>query len=382
MKIIVGGDISHHTGRPGAFETMIAYVIGLMRLGHDVYVFDDVDPKRCLDSHFEQVSFQEWDGRRKLEALLRAYGVWPRFCMIYNGGEQTYGLSFDEALRLAKSADLLFNTAGQLRTAAILESVRHRAFIDEAPGKPQVWEFEYGIDCGIRNHDSFFSVGLNIGTAASKIPSGGFRWHGIVHPVALDLWPPQFDSDSRNFTTISNWAGKQTFNLDGQYSGEKSDSWRCFVGLPGLTSQPLEIALNIDPAYKDDIELFQQHGWILSDPSRIRTLEDYRSYIGGSRAEFSIANQRYVEFNTGWTSDRTARYLASGKPVLVQSTGFEDKLPTGEGIVTFTTLEEALAGIDEINSRYDEHCLAARDIAERYFDSSKVLAQMIDQAGV
>ena len=382
MKIIVGGDISHHTGRPGAFETMIAYVIGLMRLGHDVYVFDDVDPKRCLDSHFEQVSFQEWDGRRKLEALLRAYGVWPRCCMIYNGGEQTYGLSFDEALCLAESADLLFNTAGQLRTAAVLERVRHRAFIDEAPGKPQVWEFEYGIDCGIRNHDSFFSVGLNIGTAASKIPSGGFRWHGIVHPVALDLWPPQFDSDSRNFTTISNWAGKQTFNLNGQYSGEKSDSWRSFVCLPELTSQPLEIALNIHPAYKDDIELFQHHGWILSDPSRIRTLQDYLSFIGGSRAEFSIANQRYVEFNTGWTSDRTARYLASGKPVLVQSTGFEDKLPTGEGIVTFTTLEEALAGIDEINSRYDEHCLAARDIAERYFDSSKVLAQMIDQAGV
>jgi hypothetical protein len=382
MRIIVAGDISHHVDRPGAFETMIAYVIGLIRLGHDVYVFDDVDPKRCFDSQFEQVPFQEWAGKRKLEALLKAYGVWPRCCMIYNGGEETYGLSIDEALCLARSADLLFNTAGQFRNAAILESVRHRAFIDEAPGKPQVWEFEYGIDCGIRNHDSFFSVGLNIGTAASGIPTGGFRWHGIVHPVALDLWPPQFDLDARNFTTISNWAGKQTFNLNGQYSGEKSDSWRNFIGLPELTSQRLEIALNIHPAYEDDIELFRRRGWILSDPSGIRTLDDYRSYIGRSRAEFSIANQRYVEFNTGWTSDRTARYLASGKPALVQSTGFEDSLPTGKGIITFTTPEEALAGVDEINSRYDEHCRAARDIAETYFDSDKVLAQMIERTGV
>ena len=382
MKIIVGGDISHHTDRPGAFETMIAYVLGLMRLGHDVYVFDDVNPKRCFDSNFEQVPFQEWDGRRKLEVLLKAYGVWPRFCMIYNGGEETYGLSFDEALRLAKSADLLFNIAGQLRTAAILESARHRGFIDEAPGKPQVWESEYGIDCGIRNHDSFFSVGLNVGTPASEIPDCGVEWHGILHPVVMDLWPAQFDLNARNFTTISNWAGKQTFSLNGHYSGEKSDNWRNVIELPGLTLQPLEVALNIDPAYKDDLELFKRNGWILADPSRINTTDDYRRYIGASRAEFSIANARYVDFNTGWTSDRTARYLASGKPVLIQSTGFEEKLPTGEGILAFKTADEALTGIDEINARYREHCEAAREIAETYFDSDKVLTRMLEQTGV
>ena len=273
------------------------------------------------------------------------------------------------------------NIGGHLNTPEILENIPRRAFLDINPAKTQVYHSEYGVDRGFERHHYFFTFGLNIGRETCEIPTCGRTWLHFLPAVNLPLWPAQIDGERRRFTTISTWKGRRTFYFKGRFSGEKADGWLKFIEIPKKTSQELEIALDIGSGYESDLELFVENGWRLADPKQFHDLGGYRNYIAGSRAELSIAHNRYVEFKTGWVSDRSARYLASGKPVLVQSTGIEDHLPTGKGLLTFTTMEEALAGIDAINRDYPVHCRAARAIAEEYFDSTKVLARMLAQMG-
>ena len=155
-----------------------------------------------------------------------------------------------------------------------------------------------------------------------------------------------------------------------------------FIELPKHTDQELEIALRISQVeHRTDSKVFQENGWCLSDPAQLHTFQDYAAYIKQSRAEFSVAHNRYVEFSTGWVSDRSPLYLASGRPVLVQSTGIESHLPTGKGLLTFRTMDEALAGIENINRDYLGHCRAARDIAETYFDADRVLTNILARVG-
>ena len=383
MKIIIGAVLTNwEVSRFGAFENRMAYVLGLEQLGHEVYLIAEVDKKRCYDSNYQQVSFEKWKGRYHFEKLTKLYGIWPRCCLIYNYGEDTHGMSFGDATTLAKTSDLLVNINGRFRSAEILENVGCRAYIDLDPSKTQVYHSVYDADQGLDLHDYFFTVGLNIGTSKCDIPTCGLIWRPLMHPVVLDLWPVRNNVKYRRFTTISSWAGKETFDFKGRFSGEKSDQWLKFVELPKRTGQEMEIALKIHPAYERDIRLFRENGWTFSDPQQFGTLEEYRQYITSSRAEFSIANNRYVQFNTGWLSDRSARYLASGKPILVQSTGIEDRIPTGKGLLTFRTMEEAVLGIEAINSNYKAHCRAAREIAEEYFDGEKVLSNMLKQMGL
>lgn len=382
MRVIVSANFSYNRRKVGDVDTKMAYVVGLQRLGHDVYVITDVDPKQCFDDDYRRVVFQAWEGRQYFESLMRACGVWPRCCLIYDRGQATHGMSLGEAAEVAKTAELLLNIGGKLRTPEILDNVGCRAYVDIDPAKTQVYYSEYGVKSGLEHHHFFFTVGLNLGSFSCEIPTCGFVWRPIVPPVVLAMWPSHIDPRSPRFTTISSWAGKHTFNFKGQFSGDKAEQWRAFIDLPRRTNQELEIALGIESdGYDKDIRLFKEHGWMLADPKAWRTLDDYQRYIAGSRAEFSVANHRVVQFNTGWFSDRSARYLASGKPVLVQSTGIEHHVPTGKGLLTFTTMQEAVAGIEAINNDYLAHCRAAREIAEEYFDSDKVLGKMLGQMG-
>jgi hypothetical protein len=379
MKIICSGAFAQTN--PGHIDNLMAYLVGFQQLGHEVYLMEDVDEKRCLDAAYKPVRFEDWSGRQHFESIARCYGIWPRCCLIYEDGRATHGMSFAAAVETAKQSDLLLVIGGRLRTEEIVGGVACRAYVDINPAKTQVYHAEYDVDYGFSQFQHFFTVGLNIGTAACEIPTGGLTWRGVVPPVALDLWPARMDESCRRFTTVSTWAGRHTFNFKGKFSGEKSDQWQRFISLPTKTTQEMEIALNIAPGYEQDSAAFRENGWSLVDPKQFRNLEDYRQYISASRGEFSVANNRYVQFNTGWISDRTTRYLAAGKPVLNQSTGLEAHLPTGKGLLTFSSLEEAVAGIETINRDYLDHCRAARAIAEEHADSARVLPKLLGQLG-
>lgn len=369
----------------GHIDHAMAYLSGFQRLGHEVYLMEHVGTHRCVDSQQRRVPFDTWDGRSHFEAVAKAYGIWPRCCLIYKGGESTYGMSYDDAVKVARRCDLLFARSGQIDKAPeIFHGARQRAYFDGNPGSTQVsYRQSGGAHEALEQYEHLFTLGLNIGAPSCAIPTDGRQWHPLVRPVFLPMWPARTTADHRRFTTISTWKGRATFEWQGCASGEKSDNWLKFLELPKGTAQPLEIALRIDsPDQQSDGDRFRQNGWQLTDPARLRQLADYQDYIGESRAEFSVAHNRYVEFSTGWFSDRSALYLASARPVLVQSTGIENYLPTGKGLLTFRTLEEAVEGIDAINRDYPAHCQAARKIAEEYFDSDRVLPQVLSRIGL
>ena len=382
MLIIGTAKIANAT--VGHIDHAMAYLSGFQRLGHEVYLMEHVGANRCTDNQGRKVPFESWEGRCHFEAVARHYGLWPRCCLIYKGGESTFGMGFSAAVKVARHCDLLFTRSGQIqKTPEIFDNARRRAYFDGNPGNTQVlYRQRGGAYEALDRYDHLFTLGLNIGAPSCAIPTDGRQWHPLVRPVFLPMWPMRSDVDGQRFTTISTWKGRGTFEWQGNLSGEKSDNWLKFLDLPKRIEQELEIALKIDCAdHQNDRDIFLANSWRLSDPARLRHFADYRDYIGQSRGEFSVAHNRYVEFSTGWFSDRSALYLASGRPVLVQSTGIENHLPTGKGLLTFSTLEEAVAAIQEINRDYPAHCLAARRIAEEYFDSDKVLTRILKLIG-
>jgi hypothetical protein len=371
MRVFVGASLVKYFALPGRVEHRMAYVLGLARLGHDVYLVEDLGAVPPADGDGTAARF---------ETLARRYGIWGRCALIHGAERSTHGLPYADLLRLAESADVLVNIQGKLQDPEILGRVGVRAYVDGAPGYTQVYDSAYGIDQRLRGHDVHFTYGLNIGTPECPIPDCGLRWQALVPPIVLDRWPVTPPRGDARFTSISKWDSDPTFDLDGRHSGRKRDNWRRYRELPRRTSQPLELALDIDPAYADEIDAFEEAGWVLTDARRIRTARDYADYIRGSRGEFSVANNRYVEFSTGWFSERSVRYLASGRPVVVQSTGAKQHLPAGEGLLTFTDGDEAVDALDAVAGDHATHCRAARELAAEFFDSDRVLSGLLDRA--
>ncbi|HEU4481106.1 MAG TPA: hypothetical protein VFS18_04405 [Actinomycetota bacterium] len=381
MKVVVGSDIPHYTRSVGQFDNRMAYAVCLRELGHEVVVLADVYADRIFDADYRPGTFEDFEGRRDFAELAEPYGPDLRYALIYDGGTQTEGMSFDEAVAEAASADVLINIGGKLKTQAVVDAIPVRIFVDLSPAKTQAYESEYGLDQGLSRHHVFFTVGRNIGRPDSVVPTCGVDWHPWMHPVPLAQWPEAFDTDAPRFSTISGWMGKETFVLDGRYSGEKSNQWEAFIDAPVRSEQEMEIALRLPPGFEEDERRLRSHGWELSDPLTLRTLADYQRFVATSRGEFTVANQRYTEYRTGWFSERSARYLASGKPVIMQSTGFEDHVPAGLGYLTYRTIDEAVDAVRAVNSDYEAHCRAARAIAVRSFDGTKLLAEMLEIAG-
>ncbi len=383
MLIICTGKIANTT--VGHIDHVMAYAVGFQRLGHEVYVMDRVGAGRCVDENGQRVPFEQWQGGPHFEQIARSYGLWPRCCLIYKKGEATRGMSFAEAVGVARRCDLLLTRSGEIhRVPEVFESARRRVYFDGNPGATQVHAHQQnGTFDALDRHELLFTLGLNIGSDTCPIPTDGRQWHPMPRPVFLPTWPTAIDAGCRRFTTVSSWReGRARFEWQGTDWGEKSDNWLQFLDLPAMTGEEFEIALRVDSTRQEaDRRVFHDKGWRLADPGTLHQLDDYRDFIGKSRAEFSVAHNRVVQFRTGWFSDRTAMYLAAGKPALVQSTGFEPHLPTGKGLLTFSTLEEAAAGIEEINRDYLGHCRAARAIAEQHFDSDKVLAKILEVSG-
>src|SRR5439155_22595876 len=201
-------------------------------------------------------------------------------------------------------------------------------------------------------------------------------------PVLLSEWPCVDGGDVDRFTTVSTWRGPYgRLEHEGGTYGLKMHEFRKFLALPSSAPQTFELALDIHPTDEDDLSALREHGWRLVDPGEVAGDPDaFRRYVQSSGGEFSVAQGVYVETRSGWFSDRTTRYLASGKPALVQDTGFGRNIPTGTGLVAFRTLAEAVSGAEEIAADYDRHAQAARALAEEFFDSDKVLRRFLEEA--
>jgi len=251
-------------------------------------------------------------------------------------------------------------------------------FLDLDPGYPQMWR-ELGLADLLAGHERFVTLGANIGREGCAIPDCGVEWIATPPPVDLAAWTPA--PGGRAFTSVATWRNPYgTVAFDGATYGSRVHEFRTFMELPRLVDAELELALDIDAAETRDLAALEANGWRLVDPRRAAgTPQAYHDYIRGSRAEICVAQQMYVATRSGWLSDRSVCYLASGKPVLAQDTGFSDHYPVGEGLLAFSTLEEAAAGVEEIERNYERHSVAARALAEDCFDARKVLGRLLER---
>ena len=278
-----------------------------------------------------------------------------------------------------EDAELFVNVAGFLPHRFLDLSPTPRVLLDIDPGFPQMWK-ELSLTDIFQGHEAFVTIGENIGQPGCEIPTCGLDWITTKQPIVLDEWPKQ-DGPGHAWTSVASWRGGYgPVDYKGKRYGLRVHEFRKFVELPKITGRTFRLALDIHPDEVNDLALLEKNGWELLDPKEVAGDPwSYRSFVQSSRAEFGVAKNMYVETKGGWFSDRSICYLASGRPVLVQDTGIRDLYPTGEGLLVYSTLEEAAAGVEEIERNYAKHARAARAIAEEFFDSDKVLSRLLEK---
>ena len=381
--VVVAGPIANKPFNAGEAWCHLTAVRGLLRLGVDAYLLEEIAPSTCVSPDGAQAGFAESANAAYFRRAVGQLGLQDRAALISASGEETEGLPFERVLELADTADLLVNVSGNLRLPAIRTRFRRAAYLDLDPGFTQHWHEAGSSGSRLDGHDVYFTVGYRVGTPECSIPTCGIDWRPTRPIVLLDDWPVA-NGERDRFTTVSSWRGPfGRIEENGRRYGLKAHEFRRFLELPERAPQRFELALDIHPQETTDLARVRRHGWHLVDPRAVAGDPlAYRRYLQGSSAEFGVAQGVYVETRSGWASDRTARYLASGKPALIQDTGLDGLYPAGEGLVPFTTLDEAVEGAASIARDYDAHAEAARALAEGYFDATVVLARLLQEAGV
>jgi hypothetical protein len=380
--IIVSGAVANKPFNGGNAWSRLSWISGFQRLGFDVYFVEQIDRSNCVDTSGGVTAFEQSVNLVYFRAVTRQFGLAERSSLIYDEGAEVYGVPLAKLADKAKRA-VLFNISGHLTCADIKAAASCRIYYDDDPGFTQFWHAAGTPARGFGQHDVYFTIGENIGTAHSVIPTNGIQWNHTRPPVVLDDWPIATRAFDR-FTTVASWRGAYgPVDYLGKTYGLKVHEFRKFFELPARVAKTFEIALEIQPADKKDLDRLMANGWQVVEPIRAAGLPgDFRRYIQNSGAEFSVAQNIYVDANSGWFSDRTVRYLASGKPVLVQDSGFSRHYPIGEGLHAFRTIDEAIDAAERIVRDYDRHCNAARRIAEEFFDSDRVIRRLASEAGL
>jgi hypothetical protein len=363
----------------GATWAVLQYLLGFRRLGHDV----------CFVETLEKSALQP-AGAPLVRSANAAYflqvgtdfGLEDRSALLVAGTEETVGMPFADLREFARRADVLINISGLLADETLTARIPLRVYLDLDPAFNQLWHATQGIDMRFDGHSHFVTIGQAIGRPDCRVPTCGRAWITTPQPVVLAHWPVAEHITYDGLTTVANWRGYGSIEHDGVYYGQKAHSLRRFISLPRLTDTKFVLALAIHPEEERDLAALDRNGWRVLDPVPVAgTPKSYQRFIQGSKAEFGIAKAGYVAARCGWFSDRSICYLASGRPVIAQETGFSRFLPTGDGLFAFETIEDVLAGIDALHRDYDRHRRAARAIAEEYFDSDRVLSRVLQRVG-
>jgi hypothetical protein len=379
LRILVSGMIAGDPHQGGATWAVLQYVLGLRGLGHEVYFVEPVvrstmrSASAPLSASISATYFRD---------VVARFDLGERATLLRQETRETIGLPYSDLLDAVVGGDLLVNVSGMLTDQALLDALPRRVYLDLDPAFNQLWHAVEKVDMRFDGHTHFVTVGTLIGSSSCKVPTCDRSWLPTVQPIVLSEWPRAPAARSGGWTTVGNWRGYGSIEWSGVLYGQKAHSFRRFVELPRRIDDPCRPALAIHPAEVSDLEALRTHGWDLVDPIVVAgTPDKYREFIRSSKGELGIAKSGYVEARCGWFSDRSVCYLASGRPVVAQDTGFGDALPTGEGLFAFGTLDEAVVAIETANADYDRHCRRARELAEAHFRSDVVLAAMIEQVG-
>jgi hypothetical protein len=377
--ILLSGMIAADPWQGGATWAVLQYLLGFKRLGHEIYF---VEPVAKASLRPAGVSLAQSDNAAYFRQVTAEFDLAQASALVLAHTRETVGLPYEELGAIARRADVLINISGLLADEAITADIPVRVYLDLDPGFNQLWQEVQSIDRGFAGHTHFVTIGQAIGQPDCPVPTCGLPWIPTLQPVVLAHWPVADHITYDALTTVGNWRGYGSIEHRGVIYGQKAHSLRQFVTLPTRTKETFLLALAIHPDERKDQAALAENGWRLMDPVRVAgTPSDYQRFIQGSKAEFGIAKSGYVAARCGWFSDRSVCYLASGRPVLAQDTGFDRFLPTGAGLFSFADGEDVLAGIDSLRCDYVLHAKSARNLAEECFDSDKVLTRLLSRIG-
>jgi len=369
----------------------LQYLLGFVHMGHDAYYLEDsgnwtFDPVQGTFTDDAAANAAYLAGcLKRLEP-----GLEKRFCF-RDTHDNHWGLTREQLQAVVQRADAFINISTTCQLREEYAKIPLKILLDSDPLYTQTSipacvagtaddKQRQAVE-RMQSYDAHFSFGEHVGKSFCKVPADLFTWRPTRQPIVIDCWKTNASFTRELFTTVLSWQPVEKGPVvNGVEYGGKNVEFEKFINLPKRTSATLELALGGGKAPKEKLA---GYGWKLVDGYGMSSTPwIYRDYIQHSMAEFSLAKNAYVATRSGWFSCRSACYMAAGRPVVVQDTGFSDFIPTGEGVLAFTTLDEALAGIEAIRADWRRHAKAAYDIANDYFDSSKVLGAMLKEAGL
>ena len=369
----VGGMAWHH----------LNYVLGLHQLGHEVLFVEDSDDSAwsCYNPATGESGADPGYGVQFAQEAFVRLGLPAAWAYWDQNTARWFGPRAGDADAWCRSADLLLSVSGINPLRPWTQGVPRRVFIDTDPVFTQIRHLtEPGARARAEAHNLHFTFGENVGRPGCTMPDDGFAWRPTRQPVALDAWPvvPPPPAADAAFSTVMLWESYPARDYGGRSYGMKSRSFADYRDLPRRSPAPLELALGGSGAPRDELRAL---GWRLADPLTVaRGPWDYQAYLQRSRGEFGVAKHGYASSRCGWFSERTACYLASGRPAVVMDTGFRTWLPPGDGLFSFASPDEAVAALEAIVRAPERHARAARDVAAACFDARVVLGRLIDEA--
>jgi hypothetical protein len=363
---IVSGRFAGTPGQGGATWAILQYALGLRALGWEVFLIEPLDEPfvdRRAGSGFEPPPAVA----AYFDRVCRRFDLVETAALLDANGRSAWGVPYERLAGVAGRAALLVNLSGVLRDRELTEPIPNRVYVDLDPGFTQLWSEVEGLDMGFEGHTHFATVGQGLGDPHCTVPTGERSWIPTLPPVVMEHWPAieprerAVEPRDGSFTTVGNWRAYGSVHHAGVHYGQKAHAMRPLMDLPRLAGERVQLALTIHPDERPDLEALSSGGWDLVDPLQAAGTPDrYRRFIGDSLAELGIAKSGYVESDCGWFSDRSACYLATGRPVLAQDTGFSRY----------------------IRSDYAAHARAARTLALDRFDSARVLTTLLTRVGL
>ncbi len=377
LRIIVTGLIAQYP-MGGVTWDYLQYVLGLSRMGHEVYYLEDTG-LWPYNPHAGGLAKEGCEFNvNYLSSVMQQFDLSDNWMYRHDFTNQWYGVAEHKRRQILKTADVLINVSGCLYDPTQYRDVNRLVYIDSDPAFTQIkllngyHSFRKQID----THDVLFTFAEN---PAHSIPDTGDQWHPTRQPIVIEEWEPE-ETRRNAFTTVMNWTSYKSLRYKEKTYGQKDVEFEHYINLPAsLPPNTLELAVNDGKTAATPRERLHSHGWNLVSPNTAcDNLESYRNYIRTSFGEWSVAKNGYVTALSGWFSCRSACYLAAARPVVIQDTGFRHLFPVDSGIAAFSNTDEALNGIEMFRSKPKTYSDAASDTARTYFNAPRVLHELLD----
>lgn len=378
-RVVIGvGIASHPLHAAGNTWAFLQWVLGFRQAGWDVWMVENVPQAKCINAQRENCLPAQSANLAHWHSVVEEFGLKDRATLFFDGQSP----ELPDLLNFARDAEFLFNISGHFQQDDLFRAIREKIYVDLDPAFTQIWAEVYKADMRFDRHDKFVSIGRHLGKTECLAPLAGRTWLPIGIPVVLDYFTQaNAEQPGNTWTTFTHWYGYPEVEYAGQWYGNKSEEFAKLVNLPRRTSEKLEIATDLhpeDPATRQ----FLESGWSLIDARPLNTpWQRYRDYLAQSRGEFCVAKNGYVRSRCGWFSDRSVAYLALGRPVILQETGWTDFYPHGEGLLSFHDEDSALAALQSVARDPVRHTRAARQIAEKYCSAPVVVNQFLETIG-